>query len=520
MEKIINLINVNLANIYRHTNRISPFLFIFIPLTFLYLSDNLNRNEEQYMQLAKQYVDSEWIFESQNLGESAGTRIIYQLIIGHSLQFLSFEAVVLIFRFLLILAYSIVLGKIYKHISFDNNQILFHLVLFLVIFKQSFFAGSWMLVSVEPKGFAWLAILLSFYHLLKNRFSLALVFLLIASYFHILVGGYSFAYLFLTLLLFRKDAKINLCQLISGAAVYVILLLPFVIYLKTTSLDQHVTSYEVTPSWIYTYFRSPNHTALFLNLKYFLSTHYPGIIQAVIWLLAAITFYPIMQNRSKLKLINQFVIISLAGTLLLVPIAFIDQNGEILKYYLFRINTLSTFFLALLVPVWLDRFTEKVHLPDFKTVIFFACLIFLFKPAVNNIYPVFIQSKDEIGLDEVSTYIKQNTDPKSLIFSYDELLSLSRKTERNLFSVYKFIPSQLSKIPEWYNRIIEKQEVLSDPSKLNDLVNKYGIDYILVPKNIDLFTGYKVAYHNNIFILYETGAKKNNGTNTRIKTDD
>lgn len=504
MEKIINQINLSLLSAGRYINKISPTLFIFVPLSLLYLSHILIGNEEQYMQLAKQFVNPDWIFESQNLTETAGTRLLYQIIVGNVLKYLSFETTVFVFRFLLVLGFSVVLGKVYKVLSLDNHQLLLHLVLFILIFNQSFFAGSWMLVSVEPKSFAYLAVLLSFYYLLKNRFGLCLTFLVVASYFHILVGGYTFVYIFLALLLFRKDSKLNLSQLLLGVLVYILVLIPFVIYLKTAALDYIATSNEVSPSWIYTYYRAPHHTALFKSTDYFISNHFFKILDCIVGLLVAIIIYVRLKNRENLRIINQFVIVSLAGALLLVSVAFFDKNGDILKFYLYRINSLSVFFLALLIPIWIYTLADKNRLKSVQVVIFVSCLTVLAEPMYTNVDKNFTYSEKSRNLDDISAYIKEYTNTEALVFSYQEHFSLSRKTERNLFFVKKFIPAQLDKIHDWYNRDKEKYRAIKSPEKLYILVNKYNIDYILTPKNVKKLS-YKVVYENSGFLLYETG---------------
>ena len=172
MEKVVYFLQHKILKSFKFIEKFSektPFsMVIMLFLTPLYLSFVLNENEEQYLQLAKQFMDSDWIPNSRNLQELPGSRIIYQTVLGTILKYLSFEITVFIFRFLLIIIYSWVLAKIFIKLNIRKIEALFLLALFICFFKQSLFAGSWMLISVEAKSFAYLFVLISVYHLLKK----------------------------------------------------------------------------------------------------------------------------------------------------------------------------------------------------------------------------------------------------------------------------------------------------------------------------------------------------------------
>ena len=506
MEKQIANISNRLLPLSDYVNKIPQVIFIFLCLALTFLSVRLNGNEEQYMQLAKQFVNPDWIYQSQNLTEVAGTRIIYQTIVGYTLKYISFEITKLLYSLLLIIGFSLCLSKIYKALSFKNLHFLFHLSIF-VFFGQSFFAGSWMLISVEPKGFSYLFILLSFYMILKDRFNWTLLCVTIATYLHILVGFYTFAYILLTLFFCRKYFQINVTHLMKYAAIYVALLIPFVIYLKISALDYEISDNETSTSWIYTYFRSPHHTAIFKSFSYFITTHLSGITKAIIGLLSTIIMFPILKNDKNIRFISLFVIISLAGTLLLVSVAFFDTDGQILKFYLYRINTLSTFFLMLLIPLWAFYLTKQDYLQKIQLIIFLISSFLLIKPIRYNLATNYSYPKSQISLNALADFIKNNTASESLILNYNENLPIIRKSERSFFVSYKYIPAQLSKINDWYNRVQTKQEAKNDSLKVKELVNNYAIEYIVLPHNKKEWLDYRLIYENSDFLLLETGVK-------------
>ncbi len=506
MEKQVNPLVSHWLKVSEFINKVPTGIFMFATLAIAFLSPSLDANEEQYMQLAKQFVDPTWIPQSINLTEAAGTRILYQWIIGHALKFFSFEVTKLIFGLGLTVGFSIGLRKIYKLLSLGNHHFLVHLGLFL-FFEQSFFAGSWMLISVEPKGFAYLFVLYSFYYLLTNRWNGAFLLLMVASYLHILVGFYSFAYLLLTLLLFKNYHQISLRKLGFLGFLYAMLLIPFVIYLKTTATDYSMNSEEVLPSWIYTYFRSPHHTALVPDLKYFFKEHFFGILNALVALFASLLIYSECRKNKIIAMINQFVMVSLAGTLLLVSIAFLDKNGVILKFYLYRINTLSTFFITLLLAWGFFEIVKQYYFKKIQVLVLMIFSVIILKTVLLNFYSTVTYTQSLKNLNALSDFIRLNTDSQSLIFNFDENLALVRKTERNFFVVYKYIPAQLSKINDWYNRVLEKNEAIEFPSKMGDLINKYGIAYLIAPKEKKGWTDYPLIYENEDYLLFETGVK-------------
>ncbi len=505
-EKIWNPTKNTVLNIFKtaefFSNKLPNWLFIFTPLALLYLSFAPNSNEENYLQLAKYFINPDWISNSQNLHEVPGTRLLYQYITGYFLQYFSFEAVVFGFRFILILLFSLVLSKIYKAINISKTQILFHLALFIVVFNQSFFARSWFLISVESKTFAYLAVLGAFYFFLNKKLYHTLVFLILATYLHILVGGYSFAYFLLTIILFKKSHQLSFSKIFSGILIYGICLIPFLFYLKQTSLNYQISNTTISPDWIYTYFRSPHHTALFKSFNYFFVQHFRGILMAGVALLISIGLYSFSKNK-KLKFLNQFIIVSLAGTLLLVSVAFLDKSGAFLKFYLYRINTLSVFFFSLLIPVWLFTFCKNEYLIHLKRIVVLLSVSLFLYPVIINLSLTATYFKSNKNLIEICEYIKNNTERDALIFSFAEDNSITRRTERSRFSVYKFIPAEVNKLQRWYDNHLEREAMLADPEKLKQGIKKNRIDYILTSTEQKLPKTYIKKYNNNEFILYK-----------------
>lgn len=86
---------------------------------------------------------------------------------------------------------------------------------------------------------------------------------------------------------------------------------------------------------------------------------------------------------------------------------------------------------------------------------------------------------EDNGLDKMSLYIKNNTEKDIVLFTSFENTSITRKMERGLFVMYKFIPAEMNKIHEWYKRVLETNKVYSDLNHLQTLSKEYKIDYYL-----------------------------------------
>ena len=464
---------------------------VVVALVFIgyFLSFSLNSNEEQYLQQAKQFYEPEWIKNSINLNEFAGTRLLYQYISGFFLSFLSFEHYVFWGRLALALLYALPLVRIYRTLAISNVGILLHLpVLFLT--HQSMVGGAVIFISVEAKAFAYFFVFYALLFFIKGRYGWTTALLVVASYFHILVGGYALIYLGATVLFFGLMPWSRSLLLLAG---YAIGILPFVVYLTTSITVVQPT----TPSadWIYTYFRAPHHTALFQSLIYFYRTHFHGVLLAVIALLISLVLLPTVR-RLELKRLNLFVVLSLTGTLVAVVLAYFDKTGQFVKYYPFRINALTTFAFTLHLTYLLTDFDYKRYAPAVNLTIVALAAFFTLRALLPNAFLSYQYfSGASAAFDEMSAYITNHTerdavilylgDPKSALADSDGDLSLTRKTRRSRFVSYKFIPAELSKIPDWYDRVRMKQAVLADIDRLPELKARYRVDYLLTTRDIN-----------------------------------
>lgn len=491
-------------DIVKQFENIYSWIILILVFSLYYLDFVPNDNEENYLQLAKAFYDHNWMNNSFVLSESGGTRTLYQYIIGFFLKLFSFELVIFIFRGLFIIAYSFILHKIYKSLKITNLMILVHLV-FMYLDKQSYFAGSWIFITIEAKAFAYLFVLLALNFIIQRKYNQTILFLIFATYFHILIGFYAFVYMALTILIIEKwDFKSNF-KLIFKMSVYFVSILPFVIFLNT-NLDAQI---DLKPSsdWIYSYFRNPHHTTLSDGF----AIHLKGIVFSFIAMLSLVYMIKKDQN-DKMQVLYILGIVSYAGTLLLVPLIFIDENGTFLKFYLFRINAFSTFIFTLLLTKWLFKVIRSNHLRLVYAGIIIIASMQLLEVGFRNYRK--IKSYEDFSLNEVSDFIKSETNENAIILglkysegaiqdSWGDLnLSLMRRMERDMFVVFKFVPTDLSKIHEWYKRIKIRENIIKDINNLVTISKKYKIDYVLSRKKIDK-EFLKLEFNNDNYYLYK-----------------
>jgi len=88
---------------------------------------------------------------------------------------------------------------------------------------------------------------------------------------------------------------------------------------------------------------------------------------------------------------------------------------------------------------------------------------------------------------------------------YDDL-SLNRKMERDRFVVYKFIPAEMNKIPDWYERVNYKRALTKNIALLKDRKKSYTIDYVLTRHPIDTDI-LELRYSNGPYYLYRVSSE-------------
>ena len=486
--KLSNKFSSLFIKIIKIVDEIPASLFIFTILMLLFATVSPIPNEEQYLALSKYFVDPYWIPNSVNLNEFPGTRYIFQAFTGVLLKVLSFEQTVLIGRTVLGILFSVSLARLYKSLSFSNTMILLQLPI-LYLMRQSYFAGSWIFLSMEAKSFAYVFIFFSLYSFVKKKYYWMVFNLVIASYFHVLVGGFTFLYLGLSIFLFDSNKKFK--ELIKLGFYFIISMIPLVIYMQS-ALDSPAGS-SPNPEWIYTYFRNPHHTVLYRHWNYFSLYHARGVFASLSSSILLVIIYSKIKNE-KIKRICEFTLITFLSSLILVVIGIFDKTGVLLKFYLYRINALSVFTSYLVFVCFLFQVFKAEYYYYLSILILAISIFFIQRKANSNINHIkaYLNNKESKYI-EMCENIKLITEQTDVILYLtkdnhsDGQLDFVRRTERSRFVLHKFVPADMKKLPEWYDRVKQRNKIFKDISYLKEAQEKYKIDYILAKREYKEF---------------------------------
>ena len=474
----IKPINFLFRNAIPKTSLLITLIFCINKLGF-----NLSGGEEQYLAFSKQFVDPNWIKNSFSLTEFAGTRLVFQLLVGSILYFFDFDTVVFFGRLVNFFLLSIPLALIFQKLNLKWGAILVITQLF-VMSKQSFFGGEWIVGGLEPKTLAYVFLFYSIYYVHNNQVQKASLHLIISTYFHFLVGGWLFLCLLIYYVVHRDFSSVK--KIIKP---YIIGLFPLLIYLcYGYFLSPKVVS-EHNLNWVYCYYRLPHHLGLFNSMDTFITQHLVGIIiTAMIFFLSLLLRKKIPQS---LRLINSFIVIITTINLFFVAISWLDVNylnyaaSSILKFYPFRMNSLAMFFSIIIgIKLLFDKLNELNWGENIQYGLISVIALLGIIQGINNIKR---QLKYDLGSDyiEMCTYIKNHTlANESFILinmnidspSYNAFMRL---TERENYSIFKFVSAEKNKLNEWYNRQLLLNGINKNNKKLKRLNHDYDVTYAL-----------------------------------------
>lgn len=466
--------------------------------------------EEQYLAFARQFVNPEWIPGSFTLTEFAGSRVIFQWLIGPLMELFPFDVMVFSLRLINFILFSIPIGMLLKRLNLSLPFVFVLLQLF-VMSEQNLFGGEWIIRSFEPKSLAYVFVFFALFHFVGREYWRMAIHLALASYFHILVGGWVVAVLGLVLLI--EGAWKN--AFIAGG-VYIALMIPFLIYLLPGYFGSELPQTEVNLNWVYVYLRLPNHLGIWRTVEYFVNGHLYGAIgTAIVFMLGLIwkRWLP-----AQLQRLNWIMLVCFAINLLFLGIgAFdhfvLDNSGGLgLKFYPFRSSSLGMLMGLIIV---LHFLWQGLKLLSFHTTAFRAVLLVVaalgVAQMVNNIKASVEYFQRDPDFRSMCAYIQNHTDKTDVFFvlapdwAAKDYFSFNRRTERENYFVPKFVSAEKVKLAEWYERYMFYMQVRSKLDKLPEAHERYGVtyfldgkertsDYIKLEKKIGEYYLYKVLY--------------------------
>ncbi len=490
-----------LDRIMMSINKIDSRLLIFLILSLNLLSFSLRSNEEAYFSLAKQYMDPSWISGSFTFTEWVGTRFLFQNIAGYLLKYLSFEQLAFGGRLINFLCYAFPLALIFKQLKINNLGILVILQIFILnIDTQHFFGKEWIFSGFESKTIAYIFVWYGYYFLLVSKFRHAAFFTALGSYFHILVGGWFF--ILVIIYTFIEERSIKSLFIIGG--IYVLTVVPFVGYLALHITESGSIIHDVNIDWVYSFFRNTHHTAPMHTVgavKYVLPRVTVGFA-----LLLCCVFYFRNQEDENIRKVNRIAMISLCMVFVGLIITYIDVNGRILKYYLFRIASIGAFSYYLLFILFFREQAERYgHLSIVRKVVLILIIPFCMIRIGKNVYKAVYHSRNE-ALAELADYVKKHTSADDVfLFREEDEIAFSRLTRRESLVVFKFDPGGGEKIYEWYSREKMRRQLQQDITFLNAITQRYRLDFLITRKPVE-YQNLSPVFHNNQFYLYKVNS--------------
>lgn len=485
-------------------NKIPSWFWIWFILCANFVSFIPHSNEEHYFAAAKQFYNPNWLPYSFAFNEWAGTRFLFQYIVGFCLEYLSFEQMTFWGRLLNFLLFSFPLAKIFKQFKLDNIYILLILQVLLIPF-QTFFGGEWIFKAFEVKTLAYIFIFYALHHLLKKQNITAIVFTIIASYFHILVGGW-FAVASIIYFIINKDKLKNTFTLIG---IYTLGIAPLVLYLGSHIVGVSSEINGVNLNWIYTYYRAPHHCAPFASYSLFKYNFLFGILLCTSSILVISNIKKggfSAEIRIGFHLLLSCILILLVG----IIISAIDKNGILLKFYPFRIGSIAVLLLFITLTSLLKSFILTKKLELLSIVILLFAIPFGIRGSIETIDTLRNNSSDYYNT-LLANWSNQNTH-KDDVFMFvdtadDKCLTFERKSERSRYVIEKAIPAGGEKLYEWYRRVEFKKNNSNNLEAIKSEVKNIRIDYLVFNKAPLDKKWLKKAYSSKAYTVYQVELK-------------
>ncbi len=485
-------------------------LLIFSLLCLNYLSLAVDENEEEYFAFAKYFMDPGWIPDALSVTDLPGTRILFEMVVGFGLRYLSFEQMALLGRCIGAALLSLPLALLFQRLRLSHLQAALFIQICCLFPHQSLFGKEWIFGPFETKTIAYALVLYSFYLLLESRYRQSAVFAGLSVWFHVLVGGWYTVILFIYLLLSGVSFKASL----GLAARAFIITVPVLAYLGYNYLlDNPKIIDGISISWIYVYFRNAHHLAPFGVDGEISSSFLRGAVNSL-----AIGLFCLWVVRSRTagdaRKLALFFLVTLGQQTLFLTLAYGDDQGAVLKYYPFRTSALSFITALLLAFVYGNHIAAerapllRRHLSRGLAILIALSLLGLGVNLFKNLrdsYQHLNPSPRESDRLLLYRWIAVNTPQEAKFLNLNrkrrEDLDFVRLTGRDRFSVYKFVPTHNRLIYHWYLRVLEKQRVQEGMDHLPALREKYRVDYLVSPRPLSI-PGSTEVYANNHYWLY------------------
>ncbi len=407
---------------------------------------------------------------------------------------------------------------------------------------QSIVAGEWIIKGVEPKVFSYAFVLMALSILIRPASSLPLAALLlgIATSFHPLIGLYASFSCCLMFLIKRQWASYSYLSYMKGCLAFLagslFAIQPIISHLfdREPVLEK---SGELSSSYIYVYLRTPHHLVP--------ASWPPGWQLRMAVLLSVFAGCYLLLRSTRLGNQDQKFLFSLNSIFLfvlstLIPfgagiiVSTFDQEGQLLKYYLFRFADVmlpfgACFFGALVIEriLRLQKNNLLLMIPAVLACVLAVQTIPGFLTAVDRLqtFPVKSAGISQEWYD-LCQWVKAETDPESLFITFPRgAESFPWLARRAFVGTFKQVPLS-GGLQNWYDTMNLLGD-LKEPWKQSGFHmslamqsryqkhNKEYVEFLLRKFTADYFVTVSshqlelpVAYRNSRFIVYMSSEVK------------
>ena len=291
-------------------------------------------------------------------------------------------------------------------------------------------------------------------------------------------------------------------------------LLPLLYYLGKSMFAQLPAELDtVNLNHVYVYVRNKHHIGLFYTFEYFLQRHLFGVSMAVISLFVLLRWKPLvafLKDRPALHCLRSLHFIMLGIGFFYLGISLIDKvffdlsGGFMLKAYPFRMQGLALlFFVTIMMAFIFEHYGPRKWKPAFWTfLVAMLCLSALVQSGENIQKMAQYQSHE--AYEEVIRFLKEQTPKSSVVLVLDNnkvsgynqghrnelAIDLIRRTERDNFFHFKYIPSTPTRMYAWYERLQLTRQLEDCPACIKDHKGDHKNDYYHASHGLKLHLGY------------------------------
>lgn len=486
-------------------------------------ANNLDGNEAGKLALARQQVDPAWIPGDWYLGTPQAYQWLFQQFAGWMVRWLEFPIGSLVLRLLGYGFWALALARVTVQLGLTPPRAALAAVLFGL--DQSVIAREWMVGTVEPKTFAYAAVLLAYACWRERRWGLSGFWSGLACSFHILVGGYALMALAgLALWPHRQPCnprgliRWGVAALLAGLPV----LLPLAEQLRgglPPAVAEAGSLGLPSTAWIYVFLRNPHHLVP--------ATWPPEAWRQALGMVLLFAGGALLCRRAgqrrpsfPVAACMDLILWSLAALFMALVgllISLVDHEGVILRLYPFRFaDTLLVLAAWLLLLRWLP----PLRPPQWPLAALVALLLVHGLPnaleARSRLAVNFIDTPQRVGL---YGWLERLPDRGAEVLTPPSgFEDLALQTGHPVFGQFKQVPTAPQAIQTWYFRMtalaggdlqvwqgpggwparrrIDRAFEQLDAMALADLVRRYHVGVVVTGAGHPGPQGWHEAYRN------------------------